>query len=773
MRLFSRRRPHDFDVEGSDEPLNTEPLSFWRAVRTSAGALTTERETTQGERGVTPPAPPRTGTGEPYGAGFARLRLMLGLLVALLVAAIGAETYFGLKSSHDMEEAEARRQTQNLAHTLEVHATAAIQLADKAVSELARTYAHHLSDDLQGRDEPHEREMLALFEALRRPGAPYRNIVATDAEGFVRRDGTDIPPTFNVSSNDWFKVHRDNPDTGLYISDLTRSRLNRGSGWFIAVSRRVDNPDGSFAGVAYAVIDLGYFEKFYSSLDVGRDGFVSLRQANGNILARHPTDQRLYEDPGAYARMTPVINAEQPGGSFLITPAHDNIRRMVTVRAVPDLSLFVAVGLAEHEYLAAWKAEAGRRVFVGVLACMLVVALVALLLNHLERREAAARAMAASEGRARASSDRLAALVGAIPDLAFLLDEKGRFVEVLAVGHDNLLAAPRDQLVGRTLADVLPAPVAGTAFEVVLTAIATGRPQRIEYRLAVPAGERWFEGRMAALPEGFGPTRMVIFLARDVTERVMTAERLRQAKDQAESANRAKSTFLATMSHELRTPLNAIIGFSEIMQHRMFGPLGHDKYGDYVRNIQQSGAHLLELINDVLDMSKLEAGRYALEERPLDLPLLVASCLDIAAAQAQAGEVALVADVAAGLPVLRADERALRQILLNLLSNAVKFTPAGGRVTLAVRLDRSGEGLEIAIADTGIGIDEEAMKRIAEPFHQADTSISRRFGGTGLGLAITRNLVELHGGRLAIDSAPGAGTTVTVHIPAARLAVAA
>ncbi|WP_109117535.1 PAS domain S-box protein [Azospirillum sp. TSO22-1] len=373
----------------------------------------------------------------------------------------------------------------------------------------------------------------------------------------------------------------------------------------------------------------------------------------------------------------------------------------------------------------------------------------------------------AAEEALRTSTARLGALVQALPDIAFILDGEGRYREVLAA-HDDLVSVPPRQVIGRHITEVLPPEAARRMAEVIARTLRSAQPQAVEYVLQVPAGRRWYEARTAALPPDFGSRSMVLVLARDITERVLAAERLAQAKEQAESASRIKSNFLATMSHELRTPLNAIIGFSEIMVHQVFGPIGSDRYADYARHIQQSGSHLLELINDVLDMSKLEAGRYTLEDRVMKLDAVLDACLTVSTVPAEAGGVALVPAFIQPLPRLRGDERAVRQVVLNLLANAVKFTPPGGQVTLSAA-PAPGGGLDLVVADTGIGIAPEALRTITEPFQQADNSISRRFGGTGLGLAISRNLVELHGGSLSIASEPGRGTTVTVRFPADRV----
>jgi signal transduction histidine kinase len=299
----------------------------------------------------------------------------------------------------------------------------------------------------------------------------------------------------------------------------------------------------------------------------------------------------------------------------------------------------------------------------------------------------------------------------------------------------------------------------------------TGQPQRVEYALSVQAGLRWFEGRTQLLAPDFGSRPMVLMLVRDITERVEAAERLAAAKEQAETANRAKSAFLAAMSHELRTPLNAIIGFSEIMLHELFGALGSPHYHEYARHIQSSGRHLLDLINNVLDMSKLEAGRFTLDEGWVTVADALESCRALAALPADRGGVVLTVSCPPDLPRLYADERALRQILLNLLANAVKFTPPDGRVEVeaAVRQEEGQDAFVITVRDTGIGIAADALVTIAQPFQQADSSIARRFGGTGLGLSISSNLIELHGGSLRIESVVGSGTTVTLRFPAARI----
>jgi two-component system cell cycle sensor histidine kinase PleC len=216
------------------------------------------------------------------------------------------------------------------------------------------------------------------------------------------------------------------------------------------------------------------------------------------------------------------------------------------------------------------------------------------------------------------------------------------------------------------------------------------------------------------------------------------------------------------MSHELRTPLNAIIGFSEIMEKGMFGELGAPKYKEYCRDIHQSGRYLLDVINDVLDMSKIEAGRFRLEPQEVELDQILADAMRVVATTGNDKSLSLSAKVAPNLR-LRADRRALMQITLNLLSNAVKFTPQGGRVT--VRGRTCGGCVLIAISDTGIGISKDALRKLGRPFEQVESQLTKSYHGSGLGLAIAKSLTELHHGRMRIRSTPDKGTVVLVRLP--------
>jgi len=243
---------------------------------------------------------------------------------------------------------------------------------------------------------------------------------------------------------------------------------------------------------------------------------------------------------------------------------------------------------------------------------------------------------------------------------------------------------------------------------------------------------------------------------------VELAENYEQEKIRAEEANQSKSEFLANMSHELRTPLNAINGFSDIMKKEMFGPLGDPRYREYVNDILFSGQHLLSLINDILDMSKIEAGKMTLNTEPMIMSDMISQVLRIVRGRADENRLKLIYE-SAQTPEIEADPRAVKQILLNLTTNAIKFTPEGGMVRISV--EPKSAGLIIHVSDTGIGISKEDIARLAQPFEQIDSQHSRQHEGTGLGLALSKSLVELHGGNFQIDSVVGEGTTVTFTLP--------
>ncbi|MGF1628772.1 MAG: PAS-domain containing protein [Kiloniellaceae bacterium] len=290
-----------------------------------------------------------------------------------------------------------------------------------------------------------------------------------------------------------------------------------------------------------------------------------------------------------------------------------------------------------------------------------------------------------------------------------------------------------------------------------------------EYRMLGDDGRyRWVHSRGLGVRDASGRVYRMAGSLSDVTQRKLAEQELLRAKESAEMANRTKGDFLATMSHELRTPLNAIIGFSELILQQVFGPIGHDNYEDYIKNIHESGNHLLTIINDILDVSKAEAGMVDLYEEEVDLREVIASGMRLIGPRARESNIALKTDYAEPLSLVTADARRLKQILINLLSNAVKFTPPGGSITVEAWA-RPGIGAGFRVIDTGIGIAKDDQARMLEPFTQVESGLSRKHEGTGLGLPLCRALIEVHGGTLTLESDLGAGAAIAVILPESRI----
>ncbi len=375
---------------------------------------------------------------------------------------------------------------------------------------------------------------------------------------------------------------------------------------------------------------------------------------------------------------------------------------------------------------------------------------------------------------------RASAIGEALGDVVVWLDASGR-VDDASKSCEALLGAPAAVLAGRGLFDrvhVADRP----AFLKAIGDAAHGEVQgearggatasaRIRLRPWRPEPRHlWIEMRAVGLGRPGHATEVVAVL-RDVTATLENEAEVARAQRSVESAVRSKDHFIANMSHELRTPLNAIIGFSEMLGSHTVRPVDAEKQREYARIINQSGKHLLAVVNAILDLSKIQSGTFAILPEPFAIGPLMDLCCDMVALEVRDGGVELVRDHADTPDEVVADKRACKQILVNILSNAVKFTPEGGRVTLKARLE--GTRLVLTVTDTGIGMAGLDLERLGEPFFQARSSLSRPYEGTGLGLSVVRGLIGLHGGSLSIESEPGRGTLVTVRLPLdCRLAAA-
>ena len=320
-----------------------------------------------------------------------------------------------------------------------------------------------------------------------------------------------------------------------------------------------------------------------------------------------------------------------------------------------------------------------------------------------------------------------------------------------------LLGRVPEEIVGQAMMSLTHGEDVNAMQAALMEASYFGRDGSAEVRLRRRDGTYiWAEFRCRPAQDGD-----IVAVTRDISERKLQEQALVEARDAALGASRAKSSFLANMSHELRTPLNAIIGFSEMMNREMFGPIG-PRYQEYSRLIHESGTHLLDLINSVLDMSKIEAGKFQLNEELFDLEETAQAAVRFLKIPAERAGVALKLSIAPNARLMFADRRAIKQILVNLLSNGVKYTPPGGEVRVTARI---ADGLEIIVRDSGTGISKADLERLGRPFEQVENADTRAKEGTGLGLALVKSLALLHGGEAILESALGEGTTVTVRLP--------
>ena len=371
-----------------------------------------------------------------------------------------------------------------------------------------------------------------------------------------------------------------------------------------------------------------------------------------------------------------------------------------------------------------------------------------------------------AEAQLRFSEAQFRALADNTPLVIFMKDLAGRYV-IVNREFERVNGGAEAEFIGKTAFDIAPPEQATLHEQDDRRVIETGLPIRLETITGPPEAPRVWSGLKFPIVNSAGVTVGIGCVETDITHEKRSEQALRQAKEQAEAASRTKSEFLANVSHELRTPLNAIIGFSELMSGEVFGPLS-ERYREYAHDIGYSGNLLLELINDILDLSKIEANRHELREEVVDVETLLAGALRITRERARASEVEIEQRIEPALPPIKADPRVLTQVLLNLLSNGLKFTPAGGRIVLSAALETVGD-LAILVSDNGIGIEPHNVAKALESFGQIESTLSRKHGGTGLGLPLAKGLIELHGGQLAIASKIGEGTTVAVRIPGWRV----
>jgi PAS domain S-box-containing protein len=700
-----------------------------------------------------------------------QLSLLGFLLVGLMLLGAGIKDW---QARRDISTA-AQKETTNLAIALAAQAARSVQAVDLVVREVQRETLAAGIDSPQQFNRMMDGEDTHLFLARH-----LENLPQAAAIGVIAADGTLINgssawpvPRLRFADKAWFAQLREQRSIGPLLTDPVA--VSHTGSWMFFLARRVDNRRGDFLGVIAAGVEAGYFAHFYQEISLPPGGSLGIYARDGTLIARYP------QGTARIGMRRPVGSSwyaaiKRGGGSYRLAADPDDAAegaQLVSVVPLHDYPLVVAVAIPEQTVLGEWRRQT---IFVAIgagslaLGLALLVAAMASRSRNLERHSAelaeSAEALRRSEARFRdfalTSSDWFWET-----DENHLITYVSESIRAFGQNPANFLGRSRLQLAASADRDQqkwdehIAALRRHEPFRnFVYTLHFGGRPERT----VSISGKPFFDG--AGGFRGYHGT------GRDITDESTAQQRLEEAKAAAESANLAKSQFLANVSHELRTPLNAIIGFAEMLELGMTGRLD-PRQVENVGLIRQSGEHLHRVINDILDLAKVDAGKLDLyEEAGIDPRALVEGCLAFVKDRARDASITLVVEIAAGLPPIIADPLRLKQILLNLLSNAVKFAGPGGTVVAAARRLADG-GLAIEVRDDGPGMTEQEVRIALEPFGQVDASLTRRYQGTGLGLPLARRLAELHGGGLEIRSAKGVGTTVIIRLPPEKVMAAA
>jgi PAS domain S-box-containing protein len=594
------------------------------------------------------------------------------------------------------------------------------------------------------------------------------NLPRDNAFTILNADGrvlisTRAPRDMDLSDRDYFHNFATRDDLGPFVSAPVKSRVVGTP--TVYVSRRINGSDHTFLGLAVAAIDVGYLADFYRAIRLPPGEAVTLLRSDGLVLVRYPDPTNQVGNWMPAASPWYQLVAGQ-GGTYRSPGFLAPQSAVVSVHKLRAWPLVIDVSMMEQMALEKWWQQASVIALGGVGAALGFAVLFTVIGRQFRRQTEQNAVLTATAAALRASEARIRDFAEMSSDWFWEQDANSRFTWISDVATSGYRRG--QEYLGKTRWELANGDLSTPFWRDHKREVDERSPFRnLRYRRrghdGTPRnvsinGNPLFDATGAFL--GYRGT------GRDITAEVEAEAELLDAKERAETASRAKSEFLANMSHELRTPLNAVIGFSELIRDQPFGQIGAT-YVEYAMEINTAGHHLLDMINDVLDLSKIEAGRYDVANEIVELGMVVRSCIGMLRPRANEGGVRIENRLDGNRIAVRGDARALKQIVLNLLSNAVKFTPQGGVASL--HIEHSDEALALVVTDTGIGIDVAALESLGQPFQQADASIGRRFGGSGLGLAISGKLLSLHGGALTIESEPGHGTTVRAMLPRERI----
>ncbi|HLY44499.1 MAG TPA: ATP-binding protein [Stellaceae bacterium] len=647
----------------------------------------------------------------------------------------------------------AAQSSENVASTIEHDITHTIELYDLSLQAVVNSLR---LPGIGALTPTMRNEVLFDHAATARFLGPIKVL---DEAGRVKVDSQNLsPPEQDFADRAFFRTQREQPRLGLFVGAPFKNP--RTGLWSIPLSRRLDHPDGSFAGVVVGTLRLDFFNYLFSLVDRGAGGTLALFRADGRLIDRVPYDENLVGHKfGKFALFRHYPQAKS--GVFTATSIIDGVERLFAYRQIGDLPLVLTVGTARETVLAQWWQKAIVIAIVIFALAALAIGLGLALLHELRRRDLAERTALDNEQRYRLLAEHSG-------DMIVRFDPQTQRRSYVSPACRALYGYEPEEALAMSAEQVIhPDDFPGVCEAVARVERERDHPP-IVYRGKHKDGSYiWVEASLTRSPNPQTGAEEIISVVRDVGERIRYEAALRLAKDEADSANRSKSQFLATMSHELRTPLNAIIGFAELMQREVMGPIGNEQYRSYINDINVSGSHLLELINDILDLTKAEAGMLELHDEVMDLSAAIRAVARASRAQIEKAELEVDVDLSADLPLLRADERKVRQVFFNLIGNAVKFTLPGGRIRIVGRFDPKS-GTTVTVADSGIGIAPADLERVLEPFVQVDSTLARRHHGTGLGLPAVKAIMNLHGGTVSLRSSVGVGTEVIIAFPAER-----